>query len=246
MVRSLLDRAFWGGLYTLQALLLWFVRRTPLIYSFTAESKLSELVEQYRREMRIRGGRCYIIGKGPSLDWVSTGDLEDGLRLCINNSFVAISNPDLVFIHDDHMLAFAPDIFATGAKLVIPNDLNLTSGRRLLVEEFKKHKFDDKCFYYLCRKFHPLRGGNLDDNSLWTMSGTVHSAISFAEKIGAKQICFVGIDGGGYDDRYFAANFDQNKCSFRHRMIYRKIRFDCAVLCRYLGIDYSFMGDEHR
>lgn len=241
MAGSLFDKVFFGAVYTLQALLLWPVRRRPLVFSFASEANLCGLIDQYRHELMVRGGCCYIIGRGPSLDRFTSSDPGDGLRLCINAAFAAISKPDLVFFHDDNMLTSSAAVLASGAKLVLPIAINLTSGRRLLVEDFILGNHPADCFFYHSRQFSPYRANEPDSHTLLTMSGTVHSAISFAKKIGAKEICFAGIDGGSYQGKVFSDKFAQRKCRLRQRLIYRKIRFDCIVLCRYLGIGYRFL-----
>jgi hypothetical protein len=241
MAGSLLNKIFWGGLYVLQGLLLWPVRRKPLVHSFASEGNIPSLIDHYRRELKSRGGRCYIIGRGPSLDRFASCASGEGLRLCINAAHTAINKPDLVFFHDDHMLASVATVLASGAKLVLPIDINLTSGGRMLVKEFIRQKNKSDCFFYRCQKFSPFLSNETDNYSLLTMSGTAHSAISFAKKIGAKDICFIGIDGGTAQGKDFSDKFEQRKCSLRQRLIYRKIRFDCVVLCRYLGMGYRFL-----
>lgn len=241
MARSLLDKIFFGGLYLLQDLFLWPFRRKPLVYTIASEGNISELLDHYRRELKSRGYRCYIIGRGPSLDRFASSTTRDGLKLCINAAFAAINKPDVVFFHDDHMLTSVAAVLASGAKLVLPMDINLTSGGQMLVKDFIRQKNESDCFFYHSQIFSPFCTNMTDSHTLLTMSGTAHSAISFAKKIGANEICFVGIDGGTAQGKDFSDKFDQRKCSLRQRLIYRKIRFDCVVLCRYLDMDYRFL-----
>lgn len=199
-------------------------------------------------ESRKYQSKCYIIGRGPSLDKIDNLNLDDGVKICINDTFRHINNPDFIFWHDAIFLPLLPAMIKSKAIVVLPTQLNLNKKNFLTIDYLKNWLGSvDLCLY---NKVHLPLFYNINkiesdflktENSLIGVSATSHSAIWFSKKIGCKKIVFIGMDGKSVNGRTYSMKYGQQKARKINKLIHAKSRFENILLCKLLGIDYEFI-----
>ena len=209
--------------------------------SVSSKNMVSELYYDYSNMDR----ECYVIAKGPSLDGYSLDKLKNKLTFCINDSFKFIKDPSYVFFHDavfknDFEMQYSPEI-----KWILPYWLNVSDATKILCSDYLGNSMSNNVFLY--HKYHirhdyiDLSGVEFQENVLCSMSGTLHSAIHFASKIGVEKINFIGVDGGMLDGKLYSDYFCSPDMNNVNLEIYKKIKNDALALLDYLGIDFEFL-----
>jgi hypothetical protein len=193
--------------------------------------------------------KCYIVGRGPSLDEINTLDLKDGYVVCINDVYRFVSDADFVFWHDAVFEDQIVEILNKNLTLVLPTKLNNRNGRVCTDSFLGKYKESKRVFYYnkLQLNFFSLFKGHNNlcntENSLIGLSATVHSAVHFAKKLGCSKVVFVGIDGYSFKGKFYSSHYGPKETNLITRILYRKSRFEVDLLCKFLKMNSSFMID---
>ena len=199
-------------------------------------------------ESRKYKSKCYIIGRGPSLDKIDNLNLDDGVKICINDTFRHVNNPDFIFWHDACFLTLLPAMKKSNAFVVLPTCLNLYEKSFSTIDYIKD--YSDSIEISLYNKinlpfFYNINKIESDflniENSLIGISTTSHSAIWFTKKIGCKKIVFIGMDGKSVNGRTYSLKYEQQKVRRVTKFIYAKSRFENILLCKLLNIDYEFI-----
>jgi len=215
---------------------------------------ISDILDDYKSYER-----CFIIGKGASVDKVNLNNLRNELTICINDSFKFIPNPKLIFFHDKIFFENNRRNLSElhNAKFIVPfllNDFknNFKREKILSINYISIRKYPNVYFYNkfqttiveLLLKPNFLNKIDKLDNTLVGLSGTLISAIHFAHKLNIKKVNLIGIDGCNFLKKQlsYSKKFSNIKVSNKNCLIYNIIKFEALFLLKYFNISYKFLG----
>ena len=178
------------------------------------------------------GEHAWLFGKGPSLDAFDMSS-AGSLRICINESAKRVPQATYVFAHDEAPIQRFAEVFPQGCTAVleppralfalqcgIPADKIVTYTKRPIPRQDR----ESDAPLPPCEPF-----------DLIGLSGTVHSAIHFCERIGVIAVSLVGFDGaGGYAE---SLQLESPLGGGQHH----RIRKDSAWLLEKLGMKFEFV-----
>lgn len=187
---------------------------------------ISELLFAHRDEV------AWIFGKGPSLDAFDMRTVGD-LRICINESLLAVDRPTYFFAHDETPIKRVSGRWPEGCRAILqPVRAEYAAQQGLpdgSIYTYTKRHEDKRVLGYAPEK-------TAEEAVLYGQSGTVHSALHFCRLIGASAVRLVGFDGkGGY------ARSLELPSGGRH---HSRIRQDSVTLMRILKLPYRFCDPQ--
>lgn len=219
---------------------------TPLPYHLPGGARW---LGEYRYPAR--GTReCVIIGKGPSVNRLAPGILRNRLVCCVNDAYRLVAGPSFVFFHDTMAARHFATLSGTGKTLILPHLLSHHGRFRPtahLLAAYGNGPLPPVLFYEKKELYtvpFAVSWTNFlmeNPNTLYALSGTVHSAIAFAWRMEVKKIFFIGFDGTTRRGRLYGDGFPYAVPSLWHRVAYRKIRWDARVLTFALGMSGVFL-----
>lgn len=174
--------------------------------------KLSEL------KLKHEGQDIYVVGSGPSLNYISNKFLEDKIVICVNHTIDYVEGKEVYVVSKEP-----------------PRDLQSKTKRKkatLLTCKYQggdTTKTNEILYPEETVLFKPNRHSELEpfkrEECLTTSASTIATALHFAGYLGAKSILLIGHDCGKIDDEIHVKEYNKSNAitSTEHYQIWMNI-----------------------
>jgi len=142
-----------------------------------------------------KGEDIYVIGSGPSCDFVDVNFLQNKISVGTNQTYRKFETSYL--LRKEHLLI--DDTLNNSKSKVIVAKHNCGNGKVIDVDQ----KTDRMYYFDHLRNVHKINLSAFDiDNHLVVSDSTITSSIHFAYHLGAKNIILIGVDHGLLDEKH--------------------------------------------
>lgn len=142
-----------------------------------------------------KGEDIYVIGSGPSCDFISVDFLENKISVGTNQTYRKFETDYIV--RKEHLLI--DDTLKNSKSKIIVAKRNCGNGKLIDVNQ----KTDRIYYFDHLTNVHKINLSAFDmENHLVVSDSTITSSIHFAYYLGAKNIILIGVDHGLLDEKY--------------------------------------------